>query len=57
MNTIGDLSDQELERVSGGEKIMPVSPGWTLVKDNGGGLWLCGPENCVAMPSNTYPYR
>jgi hypothetical protein len=51
------LSDQELDRVSGGEKVMAFSPGWTLVQTDRGGLYLCGPEQCVSMPSPQYPYQ
>jgi hypothetical protein len=52
-----ELATHELDRVSGGYVKMDVSPGWTLVKTDNGGLYLCGPEQCVPMPSPTYPFN
>jgi hypothetical protein len=51
-----ELTNNELEGVSGGVEKLEVSSGYTLVRLDSGGLFLCGPGQCVPMPSPTYPF-
>jgi len=58
MNAIDEnLATHELDSVAGGFTKIPIRPGYTLVITDNGGLHLCGPKQCVPLPSNTYPFR